>query len=425
MTRPPGVRPAALAALFLLGAVLAPSVAPSIAIAAEQDGPRLSLAEVLASARAASPQIAAARSREAAAVAAAATAGRWRNPEISLQSENWGAPESGLPLDSFATVRQTLELGGKRSARRGAAEAAAVAARAGALGTLRDIERGVVRRFLDTVRLRNRAAVRREQVASLDELLRVLGRRVEEGVAPEADRARLEVEREAVAVAAVRAEAAAEQTFLELAALADLPSGTTAESLEPPGAVALPVGDAERLAADATRARPDVGAAAARAESAAGALDLARSARVPDLSVATGLKRTLETNTGVLGVAVSVPLFDRRQAAIARASGDLRAAELEREGVIRLARADAAAALGTARRLAEAAARAGEGLVAPATLARAATRSAFDLGAADLLRLVDAERAFAEARLLADGLRLEATEAAIAARLALGEDPLP
>ena len=52
-------------------------------------------------------------------------------------------------------------------------------------------------------------------------------------------------------------------------------------------------------------------------------------------------------------------------------------------------------------------------------------RSAFNLGAADLLLVVDRERAYADARLLENDIQIEAVAAAIAARLALGEAPLP
>ena len=79
---------------------------------AAQEGPApepITLAEVLAAGRAGSPAIAAARSRERAAAAAAERAGRWTNPSLEFQSENWGAPSPGLLHDTFVTVSQRLE----------------------------------------------------------------------------------------------------------------------------------------------------------------------------------------------------------------------------------------------------------------------------------------------------------------------------
>ena len=386
----------------------------------------ITLAQVLAAGRAESPAIAAARSRENAAAAAAGVAGRWPNPAIELRSENWGAGvPGGLRKDSFATLTQTLELGGKRGARRGIAEAEAEDARAETFATRRAIEREIASRYLGAVRLRDRTGILAGQRDALDELVRILERRVAEGLAPDAERARLTAERTTVAIAATRAAAAADRAFLELQALAALPGGITAEALVRPEPIPVPTGDPEALASGAAAARPDVRAATARVETAERALRLENTLRIPDLTVNTGLKRTLETNTGVLALGVSLPLFDRRQVATSVARGELRAAELERDFVTRLAEADATAALRAAQRLAGAATGAAADLVEPATIARTAMRSAFDLGAADLLLVVDAERAFADARLLENDIRIEAVAAAIAARLALGEAPLP
>ena len=386
----------------------------------------ITLAQVLTAGRAESPRIAAARSREDAAAAAAGVAGRWPNPAIELRSENWGAAlPGGLPQDSFATVTQTLEFGGKRGARRGMALAAAEAAGAGTLATMRAIEREIAARYLETIRLRDRAGILASQRDALDELVRILESRVAEGLAPDAERARLAAERTTVAIAVTRAEAAADRAFLELRALAALPDGIAAEALVRPEPIPAPAGDPEALATGAAAARPDVRAATARVETAERTLRLENSLRIPDLTVNTGLKRTLETNTGVLALGVSLPLFDRRQVAISVARGELRAAQLERDFVTRRAEADATAALRTAHRLAEAAAGAAVELIEPATVARTAMRSAFDLGAADLLLVVDRERAYADARLLENDIQIEAVAAVIAARLALGEAPLP
>ena len=412
------MRSTVLLAAWLLIAV------PGIAQEAPAPEP-ITLAEVLAAGRAQSPQIAAARSREQAAMAAAGVAGRWTNPALEFRSENWGAPSPGLRHDSFVTVTQRLELGGKRGARRGAAQAGAQAARADALSTMRAIEGELAGRFLDAVRLRDRARILSEQRDALDELVRVLEHRVAEGFAPDADRARLAAERAAVVMTLTRAETAAGRAFLDLQALAALPESATAAALVRPGPVPLPAGDAKALAAAAAATRPDVRSAAARVEKAERALGLQNSLRIPDLILNTGVKRTLDTNTGVLAVGVGLPFFDRNQVAATLARGEVRAAELERDFVTRRAEADAVAALRTARRLAEAASGADAQLVGPATIARTAMRSAFDLDAADPLRVVDAERAFADARLLANDIRIEAVAAAVAARLALGEAPLP
>ncbi|MFP5378519.1 MAG: hypothetical protein ACLGHP_01940, partial [Vicinamibacteria bacterium] len=64
-------------------------------------------------------------------------------------------------------------------------------------------------------------------------------------------------------------------------------------------------------------------------------------------------------------------------------------------------------------------------LVTPARVARDAARAAFREGASDLLRLVDAERTYAEAADAALVRRHDALRAALDARRAFGEDLVP
>ena len=61
----------------------------------------------------------------------------------------------------------------------------------------------------------------------------------------------------------------------------------------------------------------------------------------------------------------------------------------------------------------------------PASIVRTAARAAFVEGRGDVLQLVDAERVFGEAAREALEIRLDALHAAIQARIALGETPLP
>ena len=57
--------------------------------------------------------------------------------------------------------------------------------------------------------------------------------------------------------------------------------------------------------------------------------------------------------------------------------------------------------------------------------ARDAARAAFAAGAIDVLRLLDAERVHTEAAAVSLDIAIDAVAAAIDARLAAGEEPLP
>lgn len=146
---------------------------------------------------------------------------------------------------------------------------------------------------------------------------------------------------------------------------------------------------------------------------------------VPDPAVNAGYKRTVGYNTAQVTVSVPIPLFNRNRPARILAEGQVRAAELERTATERRARGELAATRAAAVALTLRAQDARATLVEPAIGARDAARAAFSTGVLDVLRLVDAERTFTEATLVAIDLEVDAVVAAIEARLAAGEDPLP
>jgi cobalt-zinc-cadmium efflux system outer membrane protein len=380
------------------------------------------LAEAIARARADAPVAAAARARLDASRLAVDEAGRLVNPVFEFRIENlWsGAPSGVLPHDTFAEVTQTLELGGERGARRGIAEAAAGAAEAAATLVSYQIARDVSRAFMHAVRLRDRQRALAAQTADLAEIVRVLGRRVAEGTTAEADLLKLRVEHARAETNAILSGVAAARALTDVAALVDV-GAVSLDALAAPVAPPLPAAET-----DATLARrPDVIAAHRSVESARQALALEAARGVPDLSVNAGYKRTLGYNSGLLTFSMPIPLFERNRVGRILTEGQVTAATRELAATERRARAEAAAARLAAEALIARARDARRQLVEPALGARDAARSAFSLGALDVLRLVDAERVYTEAALVATDIEAEAVLAAIEARLAAGEEPLP
>jgi cobalt-zinc-cadmium efflux system outer membrane protein len=384
--------------------------------------PTLTLGDAIARARAGAPVAAAAQARVEASRLAVDEAGRPLNPVFEFRTENlWsGAPSGALPLDTFAEVTQTLELGGKRDARRGIAAAAAGAAEASAALVSYRIARDVSRAFMQAVRLRDRQRALTAQTADLAEIVRVLGRRVAEGTTAEADLLKLRVEHARAETDATLSGVDAARALTEIAALADVGS-MALDALAAPLAPPLP----PDVTDEAIALRPDVAAARRAVESAARTLALESARSVPDVSVNAGYKRTLGYDTGLLTVSLPIPIFERNRAGIIVAEGQVTAATRELAAVERRARAEATAQRQAALALTTRARDARRQLVEPALGARDAARSAFTLGALDVLRLVDAERVYAEAALVAIDLETQAVLAAIEARLAAGEEPLP
>ncbi len=403
-TRIPG-----LALLFALMA------APALAQTAS--GP-LTLADALTRARTDAPALAAARARIAGAREARQRAGRLINPSVELRSENWasGAP-GGLPLDVFATVTQTVELGGKRGARRAAADASVTTTAAAEAMTWREIARAISTDYLTALKFRDEARALALQAEGLAEATRIMDRRVAVGAAPEAELLKLRTEEARAVAARTRAELAAARALATLGATLGL--DVPAEALQRPAAPP-PLPDAPVSAT-----HPELVAAGGAVDAARAAVALERARGVPDLAVNAGVKRTSGYNTGVAALTLPIPLFDRNGVARAIAEGQLRAAEQERAATERRLRGALVSARAAAGTLASRAAEAPALLVEPARGALAAARAAFAAGALDVLRLVDAERVLIDATLVTLELEFDAVAAAIEARLAAGEEPLP
>ncbi|MGD9904253.1 MAG: TolC family protein [Vicinamibacterales bacterium] len=379
----------------------------------------LTLAEALALARTTAPELAAAAARADAAAAAGDRAGRFLNPLAEFRAENWPAnAPGGLPMDVFVTLTQPFELGGKRQARRATAQAAAAGAAAAQALVWRDVAGAVTADYLAALRARERAQALAAHVERLGEAVRIVGRRVEVGTTAESELLKLRTEEARAALDRARAELALARAAATLGARLgrDLVPAQL-QTLAPPP---LPA-DAGAL----DRRHPELVASDAAVAAARAGRDLEAARRLPDLGVTAGYKRTAGFDSGVAAVTLPVPLFDRNGVARALAEGQQRAATLDRDATERRLRGLLAATWPVAVTLAERARTAATILVEPAGAAREAARAAFAAGALDVLRLVDAERVFIDATLAALDLEIDAVAAAIEARLAAGEDPLP
>ena len=102
------------------------------------------------------------------------------------------------------------------------------------------------------------------------------------------------------------------------------------------------------MVASAVASHPEVAAAQARVERARRARALEEARRLPDPFITTGYKRTAGFNAAEAGVTMSIPLFDRNGVAIARASGEERAAAADRAAIERRLTAEITALLDAA-----------------------------------------------------------------------------
>ena len=422
----------ALCALWLAGpgtslpgapAALAPvpdATHDAVASTQAADAP-LTLASALDEARAASPTTRAAQLRAQGAQASARWAGGFPNPSLDVHTENWqpGGRAATDPLnDTFVVLSQPIELSGKAAARRRLAEAEASGRAMDARLVERQLVLDVATAFLAAARASGRQALLATQAESTREIVTILERRVAEGVAPEADLRKVEADLARLDTEATRVEIDLQASLARLGALLGRDTPVLRSQIVAPDPAEWAMAPSPLTL---TRV-PEVASARQRAATASAAFDLAKRERWPDLVVSGGYKRTSGVDTAVAGASVTIPVFDNGQRAVALGSAELAAAQQEAIGAERLARAEAAARFAEARLLSDRAAHVEHDVLRPAEIAWRAARTSFREGAGDVLRLLDAERVYGDARREASDLKLEATLAQVRARLASGEE---
>lgn len=386
--------------------------------------PPLTLAAAVERARTTSPLRQPARSLVEGTARAAELAGRPLNPLFEFRTENWGPDRTQLPLDVFATLSQTWELGRKRAARLGVATADRDVAGANLELVDRHIAVRTALLYVQALRARGVLDSLRINRDALSTLIASVRRRVEEGLSAESDLLRFETEAARVDIDIVRAAVDLERSLANLAVIVGATTAIVPAQLVEPLPIPPPPADPALVAAAVAR-HPEVRSADARVARARQQTAFERARRVPDPLITAGYKRTAGFDTSLAAVTITVPLFDRNGAAVARASGEESAAAAERDGTTLRLTTEAAALAEAARVLAARAGRAQTDLLQPAEAVRAAALATFREGTADVLKLIDAERVYTDVRRTALELRLEALAAALEARFALGEESIP
>lgn len=370
--------------------------------AAAQDAPpatpSLTLDQALAAARQTSPALEAASADLRASGAARALAGLRPNPSLQVETENVVGSGAYRGIDSAETTvgfALPIELGGKRSARIGVAEAQGARARVDAAIAEADLTLRVTQAFIAAVAAERRLGVARDQAGIAAEAFRAASVRVRAGRASPIEQQRADVVRINAEAAAARAERDAAVARATLARLIGRPV---------PAELDLAwferidgYGPSARASADGTLA---LAAADAEVSTANAQVRLARSQRIPDVTLSAGARRLEATNdtAAVFGVSVPLPLFNNGSAGVAQARAERDRADARR----RMARIDAEQAIAQAEaEVANAAADArnatGPALAGAVETARIA-RIGYREGKFSQLDLLDAERTLAETR---------------------------
>ncbi|HEV8200635.1 MAG TPA: TolC family protein [Candidatus Polarisedimenticolia bacterium] len=397
-----------------LSIVLVLVLAPS---AARADEARLiSLEEALLRADTLAPagrEIAAGIERARSEIAAS---GLWPNPDLSLVRE-----ESAGVVERFATLSQTFPLTGRLSLERDAARSGAAAAEADARRDRAALHAQVRAAFTDLLFAQERSAELGRGRTRLAELVATLRVREEAGESSGFDRMRAERELADVEADDAEAEGRLAAAAAALAPLVALPSrGLRASGALTPGP---PLPDQEALAALVSM-RGDLVALDAQAERADLLARAARRRAVPDASLTVGTKTTdagTDDDRGpVIGLGLSLPLFDRGQGGRSVATAEAALLRARRDHLARSIEAGIASAHAeaSARRRAE---DQYDSHGDPEDLVRIA-RAAYEAGSMRILDLLDAYRTTLAVRLRSLELHAGARRAEAALGLALGCD---
>lgn len=344
------------------------------------------------------PDLAAAVQQRAIAEGEALAARAYPNPELEASTGPWrsrtGAGSGSA--QSFA-LTQPIDLPSVRTPRIGAAAAGVEAADA-QLNAARVAIGAQARLAFNDLLLRQREEqTAREAAALLGQIEERVRRRVEVGDAP-----RFELVRAQAESLAAQNELAASRLRVEegRATLRRLTANVLPVQFEARGGEQPPA-EPPALAAlqsEVIAAHPSLRALAAERDRAQRRLELEKALRAPQPALRAGETRDPETRATVLGLTITVPLWNRRdgQIAQARAAINLAAAQQEQQRVLLLRELDSAhARMSIAQRQIETFE---AGLLRSAEAALEAAQAAYRFGERSFLEVLDAQRTLRKVR---------------------------
>ena len=355
-----------------------------------------SVGQAIALALAQSPTLRVTEARRDASLGERRQAGLRPNPELSVEGENFAGsgPYRGVrSLESTVGVAQRVELGGKRSARVGFADAGVTISEREFEAARLDVIRDVTKAYAEAVAARRAIDIEADRLRLGDEVLRIVRARVEGGKEPLVQVRRAEITRSRAMLAVDKARREAEiarrslATLLGIERMEIVPDNAWFEAIGP-APIAHPTGSGA-VASNPDLARLDAQIARSRA-----GLEVERAGAVPDVTVGAAARRFEDTRDSavVLKLSVPIPVLNRNQGSIARAGSELVRTEVEaRQGrlAIEAALADAEERLITAWREADTLRRT---ILPKARQAFGFAREGYQAGKFTFLEVLEAER---------------------------------
>jgi outer membrane protein, heavy metal efflux system len=377
-------------------------------LAAQESSPPLTLRALFDSVATAHPRVRAAVARTRAAQGARITAGALGNPVLSYQSDRASSAGGTSPAshdhEIMTTVTLPLEPLYQRGPHVSAADATVRAAEADADGVRQRTALDAADAYYRTALAQVGVATAHDLSAWLDTLVAYNRVRAAEGMTAEADLLRSQLERDRTAADATMQEVELARARSTLATFLGDPRrivlATIAVSDRP---LSFDAALSEGASSPALALRPDLRAAQSRADAAGAAATGERTMIFRQLAATIGTQRMMGTTSLVAGVSLPIPLFDVNRGEVRRASAVRDAAQFDLTAAERAASADVISAREVARLLTDRTTLltgdGANGFLARADEARRIALGAYREGAVPLLTVLDAARAWGDARM--------------------------
>lgn len=417
--------------VYALGCLLGASVCAAQSLAPVDH--EWTLGEVLTAVLAQYPLVEAARARADAARADRVTAVAFPNPVATYWSEGssfpGGGPLTGIDHETSAYVTMPIAPFFQRSSRVRVGDQGVIEAEAAMAIARRDAALAATRAFYRVALAQAAVEAARDNHDALTPLVSFSEARVKEGAMPEVEFMRVQVELDRAAADVGLADADLARARAELRSFLQDNSGS-AGPLDTPRVAVLPgpaAGSAlaplgEYLTRAAT-GRPELQSARARLASTEATLAYQRTLSVREIGATFGMKRTTGQNSLIAGFSMAVPLFDRNQGGVARATAEGRAARQELAASERTVSSEVQGAYAAAQRLSLQVAALRPLFLQRAEQVQRITLAAYQEGGTSLLQVLDASRTLADARLTYARTLFAERESRVDLALAAGAEP--
>lgn len=323
------------------------------------------------------------------------------NPEFDASSQSYPVfePNPGSFWNNQELTflaGQTLETAGKRSKRTRVAQQEFQATGSDVQNAQREMALEVKRRYFAVVLAKSQLSLAQEILKQFDEVIRLNEARFKQGELSGLEMNRIRAERFRFYTDVLDSDLQLKNSKTALLELLGIGDFTRKFDTAEPLTVALQMlqlGDLQRLA---LQSRPDLFAAQERLERNRREVELQRAEAIPNVTPSFGYKRDFGINTAAFGITLPIPLFNRNQAGINRATAQVEQQRYEVTRALLSVQREVQQGYQSLESQAERLRALEQEYVPAAKKAHEIAQESYRLGALDLIGLLDAERVYRE-----------------------------